>query len=111
MDRAIAETERRRAKQIAFNQAHGITPQSVVKQVADVMEGARHQAPGAARKAARNRQRSAPAVELPDDPTALGKLVKQLESQMLEHAKNLEFEEAAAVRDQIRGIREERLLA
>ena len=111
MDRAIAETERRRAKQIAFNQAHGITPQSVVKQVADVMEGARHQAPGAARKAARNRQRSAPAVELPDDPKSLGKLVKQLESQMLEHARNLEFEEAAAVRDQIRGIREERLLA
>ncbi|MXW49329.1 MAG: excinuclease ABC subunit UvrB [Gammaproteobacteria bacterium] len=111
MDRAIAETERRRAKQVAFNEAHGITPQTVRKQVADVMEGARHQAPGAARKATRTRQRGAAPVELPDDPKALGKLVRQLESQMLEHAKNLEFEEAATVRDQIRSIREERLLA
>ncbi len=111
MDRAIAETERRRTKQIAFNEAHGVTPQTVRKQVADIMEGARRQAPGAARKVTRTRQRGAAPVELPDDPKALGKLVKQLESQMLEHAKNLEFEEAATVRDQIRNIREERLLA
>ncbi|MCY3639868.1 MAG: excinuclease ABC subunit UvrB [Gammaproteobacteria bacterium] len=111
MDRAIVETERRRTKQIAFNEANGVTPQTVRKQVADVMEGARRQAPGTARKVTRTRQRGAPPVELPDDPKALGKLVKQLESQMLEHAKNLEFEEAATVRDQIRNIREERLLA
>ena len=111
MDRALAETERRRAKQIAFNETHGITPQTVKKQVADIMEGARRQAPGAARKATRTRRRGAAPVELPDDPKALGKLVKQLEAQMLEHAKNLEFEEAATVRDQIRNIREERLLA
>ena len=111
MDRALAETERRRAKQIAFNETHGITPQTVKKQVADIMEGARRQAPGAARKATRTRKRGAAPVELPDDPKALGKLVKQLEAQMLEHAKNLEFEEAATVRDQIRNIREERLLA
>ena len=111
MDRAIAETERRRTKQIAFNEANGVTPQTVRKQVADIMEGARRQAPGAARKVTRTRQRGAAPVELPDDPKALGKLVKQLESQMLEHAKNLEFEEAATVRDQIRNIREERLLA
>ena len=111
MDRAIAETERRRTKQIAFNEANGVTPQTVRKQVADIMEGARRQAPGAARKITRTRQRGAAPVELPDDPKALGKLVKQLESQMLEHAKNLEFEEAATVRDQIRNIREERLLA
>ena len=111
MDRAIAETERRRTKQIAFNEANGVTPQTVRKQVADIMEGARRQAPGAARKVTRTRQRGAAPVELPDDPKALGKIVKQLESQMLEHAKNLEFEEAATVRDQIRNIREERLLA
>ena len=111
MDRAIAETERRRTKQIAFNEANGVTPQTVRKQVADIMEGARRQASGAARKVTRTRQRGAAPVELPDDPKALGKLVKQLESQMLEHAKNLEFEEAATVRDQIRNIREERLLA
>ena len=111
MDRAIAETERRRTKQIAFNESHGITPQTVKKQVADIMEGARRPAPGATRKATRSRQRGAAPVELPDDPKALGKLVTQLENQMLEHAKNLEFEEAATVRDQIRNIREERLLA
>ena len=111
MDRALAETERRRTKQIAFNQANGITPQSIQKQVADIMEGARHQGPGTARKATRTRKRGAAPVELPEDPKALGKLVKQLETQMLEHAKNLEFEEAATVRDQIRNIREERLLA
>ena len=111
MDRALAETERRRTKQIAFNQANGITPQSIQKQVADIMEGARHQGPGTARKATRTRKRGAAPVELPEDPKALGKLVKQLETQMLEHAKNLEFEEAATVRDQIRSIREERLLA
>ena len=110
MDRAITETERRRAKQVAFNEAQGITPQTVRKHVADVMEGAR-QAPGAARKASRTRRRGEAPLELPEDPKALGKLVRQLENQMLEHAKNLEFEEAARVRDQVRNIREERLLA
>jgi len=50
-------------------------------------------------------------VEVPEDPKALGKLLKRLEKQMLEHARNLEFEQAAEVRDRIREIREERLLA
>ena len=109
MNRAIAETERRRAKQIAFNAAHGITPQTIRKQVADVMDGAR--APGAARKAAKLRDRRRAPLEIPEDPKALGKLIKRLENDMLEHAKNLEFEEAAVVRDRIQSIREERLLA
>ena len=109
MDKAIAETERRRAKQIAFNAAHGITPQTIRKQVADVMDGAR--APGAVRKATKLRDRRRAPLEIPDDPKALGKLIKRLENEMLEHAKNLEFEEAAVVRDRIQNIREERLLA
>ena len=109
MDRAIAETERRRTKQIAFNAAHGITPQTIRKQVADVMDGAR--APGAARKATKLRDRRRAPLEIPEDSKALGKLIKRLENEMLEHAKNLEFEEAAVVRDRIQNIREERLLA
>ena len=109
MNKAIAETERRRAKQIAFNAAHGITPQTIRKRVADVMDGAR--APGAARKATKLRDRRRAPLEVPDDPKALGKLIKRLENEMLEHAKNLEFEEAAVVRDRIQNIREERLLA
>ena len=109
MDRAIAETERRRAKQVAFNAAHGITPQTIRKQVADVMDGAR--APGTTRKATKLRDRRRAPLDIPDDPKALGKLIKRLENEMLEHAKNLEFEEAAVVRDRIQSIREERLLA
>ena len=110
MARAIAETERRRSKQIAFNEAHGITPQTIRKRVADVMDGARR-SPGAAGKGGKLRDRRRPAADLPEDPKALGKLVKKMESHMLEHARNLEFEEAAALRDQIQRIREERLLA
>ena len=109
MQRAIGETNRRRDKQMAHNEAHGITPQTVRKQIADVMEGARV-APGpGAKRAARGAARKGPDVAIPDDPRALGKLLEQLEKQMLAHAQNLEFEEAAALRDQLQSIREARL--
>ena len=109
MERAISETDRRREKQVAYNKVHNITPKSVQKRVADVMEGARV-APGAVKSKTRNgRDRRAP-IEIPSDPKALGKLMSRLEEQMLEHARNLEFEEAARVRDEIRQIREERLI-
>ncbi len=112
MERAIAETDRRRAKQVAHNEAHGITPQTIRKQVTDVMEGARAPAAGATRKTKRNlRDRSGRSIDIPEDPKALGKLLAKLEEQMLDHARNLEFEEAAQVRDQIQMIREERLLS
>ena len=110
MQRAIDETNRRRDKQIAFNKEHGIVPRSVTKAVADVMEGARA-APGASRKAAASGRKAAPA-KLPavnGDPKALGKLIADLEESMFEHAKNLEFEDAAAVRDEIQTLRETHL--
>ncbi len=105
MERAIGETDRRRDKQIEFNKLHGITPQTIKKQVADVMEGART-APGVLRGRSAKASRNSPApIEIPDDPKALGKLMSQLENQMLEHARNLEFEEAAQLRDQLQEIR------
>ena len=112
MRSAIAETERRREKQVAFNAAHGITPQTIRKRVSDVMEGARVSAPGAARTGGRTggRDRRAAELEVPTDPRALGKFLARLEEQMLEHARNLEFEEAARLRDQIHDIRAEALV-
>ena len=117
MQRAMDETNRRRDKQIAFNKRHGIVPRTVSKAVADVMEGARA-APGAARaKGRQRRQESQPtpaslaARERSGDAKALGKLLAELEEKMMAHAKNLEFEEAAAVRDEMRGIRETYLAA
>ena len=109
MKSAIDETERRRQKQIAHNEAHGIVPRTVQKNVADVMEGARA-VPGRARSRS-GRRRGVDAVEIPSDPKALGKLLNELEAKMLEHAKNLEFEEAAAVRDQLKEIRASEFLA
>ena len=112
MQAAIDETNRRRDKQLAFNKKHGITPRSVVKAVADVMEGART-APGAPRSRGAGRKAAAQPAQQPfnGDPKALGKLIADLEARMIEHAKNLEFEDAATVRDEIRALRETHLAA
>ena len=112
MQAAIDETNRRRDKQLAFNEKHGIVPRSVVKAVADVMEGART-APGAPRsRGGRDRKAAQPASRpVAGDPKALGKLIADLEARMFEHAKNLEFEDAASVRDEIRALRETHLAA
>jgi excinuclease ABC subunit B len=103
MRRAIDETERRRARQIAFNEAHGITPRSVVKQIKEMIDGV------VSDKTAREdlkRAEVAAEVEALSEKD-LGKRIKLLERQMLEHAKNLEFEKAARVRDQLALLREQ----
>jgi excinuclease ABC subunit B len=103
MRRAIDETERRRAKQIAFNAEHGITPRSVSKQIKDLIDGVySEKSRGDDLKAAQ----AAAEVEALSEKD-LGKRIKQLERQMLEHAKNLEFEKAARVRDQLALLREQ----
>ncbi|XOV82479.1 MAG: excinuclease ABC subunit UvrB [bacterium] len=106
MERAIGETDRRRAKQVAFNTEHGITPTTIHKSIADIMEGARVVGPGAPKNAGRQKKTDQQVIEIPADPRALGKLLADLEKQMLQHAQNLEFEEAAALRDQLQSIRD-----
>jgi excinuclease ABC subunit B len=108
MERAMAETDRRRDRQIAHNQTHNITPVGVEKSVQDIMEGARRmptRGSGKARKVADSR--AAYSAELANlTPAAMARKLKQLEAQMHEHAKNLEFEQAAALRDQLAEIRQ-----
>ena len=109
MQRAIEETERRRAKQVAHNEAHGITPVGIKKAIADIMEGAYAGAPGSPRRFAKVADEVAEYAKL--SPSALGKKIKALEEQMYKHAQNLEFEDAARVRDQIHKLRERELVA
>jgi excinuclease ABC subunit B len=100
MRKAIDETERRRAKQIAYNEAHGIQPQAIVKRVKDLIDGVYSEKSG---RAADDQARAlvrheAEAVMSEAD---LAKAIKKLEKDMLAHAKNLEFEAAARLRDQL----------
>jgi len=115
MERAINETDRRRELQKAHNAANNIVPVGVKKDVADIMEGAR--APGT--RFARNAKGKLVA-EKPADykaqaaaltPAQLAKEIKKLEQKMFEHAKNLEFEEAANVRDKVSGLKEQAFLS
>jgi excinuclease ABC subunit B len=101
MQRAIDETGRRREKQLAYNQAHGITPRSISKAITDIMEGARG-VPGAAAGFARVNDALIEYERM--SPEELAKAVARLEQDMHEHARNLEFEEAARLRDRIRQI-------
>jgi len=109
MQRAIDETNRRRAKQLAFNEEHGITPKSVEKKVADIMEGAYPGAPMSARRYAKVAEEVAEYGSL--SPQQMARKVKELEKQMHQHARNLEFEQAARIRDQIKSLREGGLAA
>ncbi|MFV0276866.1 MAG: excinuclease ABC subunit UvrB [Parahaliea sp.] len=109
MERAIAETDRRREKQLAFNAEHGIVPRGVTKSVQDIMEGARRMP---TRGRAKGRKVAQEKLAYSSDemarlsPEALARKLKELEARMLEHAKNLEFEEAAALRDQVAEIKQ-----
>ncbi|MGB5104124.1 MAG: excinuclease ABC subunit UvrB [Steroidobacteraceae bacterium] len=104
IERALAETGRRRAKQIEHNAEHGITPQSIVKAVSDVMEGARFDAArgGSGGRGARD---DVEAVIL--GPEQAMRKIKKLEAEMYRHARNLEFEDAARIRDQIEKLRQQ----
>jgi excinuclease ABC subunit B len=95
MERAMAEMDRRRAKQLAYNAEHGIVPASIRKAVKDIMEGARSGAPG---EASRRR-----VVRL--EPGQAMQQIRKLESEMFRLARNLEFEKAAQLRDEIAAIR------
>ena len=112
MQRAIDETERRREKQLAFNQANGIVPRGVVKDITDIMEGAT--VPGARSKKRKGMAKAAEEAgryeaEL-QSPAEITKRIKQLEEKMFQFARDLEFEAAAQLRDEIGKLRE-RLLA
>ena len=102
MQRAIEETERRRARQVAANQANGVTPQTIRKAIADILEGAAPGGPMKAREYARVAEQVAEYASL--TPQQMAKRIKALEKAMYQHAKDLEFEQAAAIRDQIREL-------
>ncbi|AKX58838.1 excinuclease ABC subunit B [Thiopseudomonas alkaliphila] len=110
MERAISETERRREKQLAFNQEHGIVPKGVVRDIQDILEGA--VVPGSGSRANRRKQQDQAAEALAEyqqslkTPAQLVKQIAALEEQMYAAAKNLEFEQAANLRDQIQQLRE-----
>ena len=103
MRAAIDETERRRAKQIAHNASEGITPRSVVKKVRDLIDGVYSEKSG---KDDLKAATEAAAIEALSERD-LSKRIKLLEKQMLDHARNLEFEKAARVRDQLAHLREQ----
>jgi excinuclease ABC subunit B len=105
MQRAIDETERRRNKQLQFNREHGITPRGIQKKVADIMEGAYAGSPVASPK--RYAKVAENVVEYAKrSPEHTAKRIKKLEQRMYEHARNLEFEDAARVRDEIAYLKE-----
>lgn len=106
MQRAIDETDRRRAKQVAYNEEHGITPKGLNKRVTDVMDLG-----GGIRAPRREKQRVSEAEAAYDpamfDPKALVQKIEQTEKAMYQAAKDLEFEKAAALRDDVAKLREQ----
>ena len=111
MQRAIDETERRRTRQQAYNQVHGITPRSIQKEIREMIDGVHAgrdsgTVQGPATSADLKQILAVSAKERAGD---LGQLLKQLEEQMYQYARDLEFEQAAAVRDQLMALKQQRL--
>lgn len=109
MRRAIDETDRRRTKQVAYNEEHGITPQTVRKAIADIMEGAHAGAPMPAKQYARVAEEEAEYAAL--TPKQMARRIADLEKKMYQHARDLEFEDAARVRDQIEALKGKGMVA
>lgn len=107
MAKAISETERRREKQQRYNEEHGITPQGLNKKVVDILQLGSNLAKTKAK--GRGKSRSPVEADTPEvllTPKALQQRIHELEGQMMQHAQNLEFEEAAQIRDQLHQLRE-----
>jgi excinuclease ABC subunit B len=99
IERALGETDRRRQKQIEFNRVHGITPMGIKKNITDILEGAYSEA-GGSRKVAEP-QTSYESMT----PEQAVRRIRKLEQEMLKHARNLEFEQAARIRDEVQRLR------
>ena len=106
MKKAMGETERRRIKQIAHNEAHGITPRSIVKRVRDLIDGVYSEKAG--KDAERLEQEALQRAKVEDmSEKDVAREIRRLEKLMLEHARNLEFEQAARVRDQLSRLKDQ----
>jgi excinuclease ABC subunit B len=103
MKKAIGETERRRARQMAFNEENGITPRSITKRIRDLIDGVYSE------KASKEQEKQELQRAMVEDMSEkdISRKIRQLEKQMLEHARNLEFEKAARVRDQLALLKEQ----
>ncbi|MEC8012290.1 MAG: excinuclease ABC subunit UvrB [Pseudomonadota bacterium] len=115
MQRAMEETDRRRTKQIEFNEANGITPQTVARSIEDILEGSYAPGKKITNKKAGKQKTSEVAERSPEylqtlSPQAQAQELKKIENQMLEHAKNLEFEDAARLRDELNRLKEALLI-
>jgi len=108
---AVEETNRRRIKQQNYNQLHNITPKSIIKPVKDIIDGVITADPTTMKVIADEGSIDGEFLDhTAKSPKQLGKILKQLEKKMYEHAKNLEFESAATIRDQINQIRNSKFI-
>ena len=110
MQAAIDETDRRRQKQVEYNEAHGIVPKSVARPIVDILEGAHEEGSAKSSVKGKGRRVAEPEADyLPLEPGKLAARIKELEQKMYQHARDLEFEDAARVRDQIHKLKEANL--